>query len=428
VSFIPAADESDNENESAPERVTAVGVHAGEGVKDGRAVWVWRGDEGSRAPVSLPFPVHSVHAVRGGWPLLAVGTNGALAAISSSLQTTSLLQPRPKAVRVLAAGVVDAHAALAPRAVIVDDRGRAYVYALEASSVNAVAEGALAGPQLLAADVGPDGTISVIDATHRVHARTVASIVESATSSTSAAPAGVLLTHAATPAAIISLPSASRPLAAIATAHPSPAVALALPSPDLPAVLASVPISTAASTAITHLSVLSRNEADNTLVLGTVLAHPDQAADGAGRSVIHLVDVALPAGGVGLSLLVGSAARTAAVFKVGGAVHQNAGDRMVEAVAAALRASDAARAEKAFATWLEGEDKAAAGRQALIPESVGRKTLQAVFAAALTDGKKTGPYATKIVQTLVDRRAVTDSMWDGGVLLAGLVPAGDWVS
>jgi hypothetical protein len=197
-------------------------------------------------------------------------------------------------------------------------------------------------------------------------------------------------------------------------------------------VLASTPISTAATNTITHLAVIAR-PADGSVVLGTVLAHP--SADGSGRSVIHVADVSLPVGGVGLALLVGSAERTAAVFaKVGGAAAaQPAAERMTEAVSAALGsgAVDAvARAEKSFASWLEDEDKAmqSSGRRATIPEGVARKLVEAVFSAALQDGKRTGPYAGKVVQTLVDRKALNDAMYPGGVLLGALVPAADWVS
>ena len=406
--------------------MTAVAVQAGEGVKDGRTIWVWKGEDGEKKSVQLETPAHSVHCVRGGWPLIVVGANGGLVAVNSELEPKTLLKPKPKAARILAARVIDG---LAPRAVLIDERGRAHIYSLEVNDSRAdlVADGSVSSTPLLTADVGADGLLTAVDNANRVHSRTVKSIVE-ATPSTGS----VHLAHPTTPAAIVSLPSSSRPLAALAVPHPSPSVALVVPSPELPAVLASTPISTAATNSITHLAVIAR-PSDDSVVVGTVLSHP--GADGSGRSVIHVVDMALPVGGVGLALLVGSSERTASVFaKVGGAsAPLPAADRMIESVCATLRSGtvDAvARAEKAFTSWVEDEDKSmqSIGRHATIPEPIARKAIDAVFSTALKDGKKTGPYAAKIIQTLVDRKAVADGMWLEGVLLGALVPAADWVS
>lgn len=413
VSFVTA--ETEETGEASSSRVTAAVVD------NGRAVWVWSGEEGEKRSVSLETPAHSVHNVRGDWPLVVVGGDGSLSLLDSELKVTSLVQSR-KGARVHAAGVVD----VPLRVVVVDERGRAYVYTLDVTAPRAelLADAPLANTSVLAADVGSDGTLTAIDNANRVHTRTVKDIVDG----TPTQP-GLALAHPSTPAAIVSLPSSSRPLAALASPYPTPNVALVVPSHDLPAVLASTSVSSATDTKITHLAVLAR-PAPTHVILGTVLSHPGEEG---GRSVIHVADMILPAGGVGLALLVGSAARTAQVFKAAaGTTAQPTADKMLEAVSAALRTTspDAVpRAEKAFASWLDDEDKRASpAKRAAISESVVRRVLDAVFGAALTGDKKTGPYAAKIVQTLVDRKAVADSMWEGGVVLGALVPCADWRS
>lgn len=407
---------------SEGERVTAVVVHTGEGVRDACSVWVWVGEEGEKKSISLEGGAHSVHCVRGGWPLVVVGVNGGLSAISPDLEVKVLLKAKTKAARVLSAGVIDRPLGAEARAVIIDEKGRAHVYTLEIEDrAELVADGVLSSTPLLAADVGADGTLTAIDNSNRVHSRSVRSIVDG----TPGQP-GIPLAHPCTPAAIISLPSSSRTLAALAVPTPTPSVALVAPSHDLPAVLATTTISTASTTSITHLAVLARHS-DSHVVLGSVLSHP--GAEG-GRSAIHVSDVILPPGGVGLALLVGSAERTSSVFKVGSTTtSQPSAEKMLESVTAALNSGSPEsiqRAEKVFTSWMEDEDKAvqSSGRRAIVSEPITRRALDAVFSAA----KDNKGFASKIVQALVDRKAVNDNMWPDGVILGALVPASDWVS
>ncbi|KAL1413461.1 hypothetical protein Q8F55_001229 [Vanrija albida] len=438
VSFVPPAGEDDAMD--GGERVTAVGVHSGDGVRgEARALWVWCGDEGERKTVALETAVHSLHPTAGGWPLVAVGADGALALVSSDL-TVSPLARKDKAARTLAAAVVGR------RVAVVDQRGRARVYTIDGDRAELALDVALVPEHgLLAADINDDGVITAIDTLNRVHSRRVADL-ESARAGD-----GVPLAHPSTPAVALSLPVLSatpgRALAAIAVPSPSPTVALVVPSPELPAVLASTAISTAAATGITHLAVLARPGPTH-IVLGMVLAHPDAGSATAGRSVIHVSDIHLPPNGVGLSLLVGNAAKAGAVFSLPGASSlPQLAEKMVDAVTAALGDADVERAEKAFAAWLEAEDKSH-GPKAKPTEAVVRRLITAVFSTALPKKDKAdkeveavpaaaapkgklkapGPYAGKIVSTLVDRRVVTDAMWPGGLILAGLVPAGDWRS
>lgn len=426
-------------------RVTAVGVHSGDGVSgEGRGLWLWRGDEGERKVVSLSTAVHSLHPTNRGWPLLAVGVDGDLSLVSPELKVSSIAtRKEAKASRTLAAAVVGR------RVAVIDQRGRARVYTLGEGDRAELALDAGLTPDsvgLLAADVNDDGVITAIDTRNRVHSRRVADL------DAAGAADGVALAHPSTPAVALSLPqlaaTPSRSLAVVAVPSPSSSVALVAPSPELPAVLASTSVSTAANVGITHLAVLARPSATH-IVLGAVLAHPDAGSKTAGRSVIHLSDIHLPPNGVGLSLLVGNAAKAASVFNLPGSssVSQTA-EKMIGHVTAALAATDVERAEKAFATWIENEDKQH-GARSKPAEGVVRRLINAVFTAALpkkdkaekekeTDAaaapaglkpklKAAGPYAGKIITALVDRRVVTDSMWPGGVILAGLVPAGDWV-
>lgn len=414
MSFIQeSADE-----EGEPSRVTAVGIHSGEGVKgEGRGVWVWAGEEGEKRTIALEQPVQALHALNGGWPLLAVGAAASLHLISEDGSVQALQKPRGKA-RILASGVEG------KRAVLVDEHGRVYAFALDAGAPRAeLSADVTLGKEplsLLAASVG-GGVLTAIDGNNRVHVRRVAEL-ESGSGS-------IPLAHPCTPAAIVSLGMAGRPLAALAVPHPSPSVALTSPLPDLPAVLATQAISSG-TTQITHLAVLSHSAGQ--YALGTVLSHP--GSDGSGRSVIHVLDVSVPEGGIGLSSLIGSADATAAVFAQRSAPH-GAVDKMLEGLRTSLAANTPEKAEKGFQYWLDEEDKKAAAhahgggkRQAVVPESVVRRVVTAVFDAALEAKGKTKPYAGRIVAALAERRLLADDMYAGGLVLGALVPVGDWRS
>lgn len=415
----------ESESEEGSSRVTAVGIHSGEGVKgEGRGVWVWKGEEGEKRSIALEQPVQSLHALSGGWPLLAVGAAASLHLIQEDGSVQALQKPRGKA-RIIASGVEG------NRVVLIDEHGRVYAFSLDLGAGRAeLSADVTLGREplsLLAASVG-GGVLTAIDSNNRVHVRKVSDLETGSGS--------IPLAHPCTPAAIVSLGMAGRPLAALAVPHPSPSVALVSPLPDLPAVLATQAISSG-TTQITHLAVLA--QAPGTYTLGTVLAHP--SADG-GRCVIHVLDVSVPEAGIGLSSLIGSADATAAVFAQRTAPH-SAVDKMLDGLRTSLAANTPEKAEKAFHYWLDEEDKKVPGhgkRHASVPETVVRKVVAVVFDAALgvkekgdksdagkTEPKKArGPYAGRIVATLAERRLLSDDMYAGGLVLGALLPVGDW--
>lgn len=388
--------------------MTVAGVHSGEGVKgEGRALWVWRGDDGDKRSVQLESKVHSIHGQK--WPLLVVSADGGLSLLDDDLALHSLAKGMGKA-GTLAAGFSES------RATLVDERGRVFVYKVdtEARRADLSIEAALTKDhQLLAASV-QDDIISAIDNVHRMHSRRVSDLETLSE--------GVALSHPTTPAAVVSLPSKGRPLALLAVSYPQTGVALAVPSEDTPSVLANVPIGTSEGAQVTHLALISDSPR---LVLGAVLKQPGAN----GRSAIYTADITVPQAGVGLSHLLGSAGQTSDVFTSADAPSvPHAIEHMLENVDKALKVGDVDRAERAFSSFLDDEDKRTSGRRAVLTEPVVRRLLDIVFSHALQDGKKTGPYASKIVNTLVDRRAVHDNMYAGGIVVGALVPCTDWVS
>ncbi|GMK59580.1 hypothetical protein CspeluHIS016_0801860 [Cutaneotrichosporon spelunceum] len=373
LSFIPEDDEE--------KRVTAVGVTS---QKDGDEIWMWVGEEDKRSISANAVGVHG-----DAWPLVVVGSAGALSLLDAELQLTPLISTGSKAGKVLSSALVGS------RAVVVDDRGKTFVYTLdvEAGSASLLTEASSAGGYL-AASAGE--IVTVIDSNHRLHARKLSDILESADEVP-----GTALANPTTPLGVLSLPY-DRPVAALTTSHGGAGVTVVSASADLPAALATSHLSTGGSQ-VTNLAVLSTSP----LVLGAVQTH----AGSNGRSIIHTMDVALPPR-LGLAQLLGSATATADVFRLG---HQASGgaDKLLEAVASALKVGDAARAENTFASWLEDEEKRAPGRRFVIPESVARRLVDLVLSNKA--------YAGKIVHTLIDRRQLHEGLREGGVT-AALLP------
>ncbi|CAK9785466.1 hypothetical protein CC85DRAFT_330400 [Cutaneotrichosporon oleaginosum] len=370
LSFIPGDDDE--------ARVTVVGATS---EKEGGAIWIWVGEEDKR---SVKAGVVAIHGCM--WPLLVVGGTGALFLLDAELQLSALTTPKPKAGKVLSSALVGS------RAVIVDDRGKITVYALdlEAGSASLLAE-VTAASSYLAASAGE--VIAAIDSNHRLHARKLSEILENADESP-----GIAIANPTTPLGVLSLPY-ERPLAALTTSHDGAGVTIVSASADLPAALATSHLSTGGSQ-VTNLAVLSTFP----LVLGAVQTH----AGTNGRSIIHTMDVTLPPR-LGLAQLLGSATATADVLRLG---HQASGgaDKLLDAVSSALKAGEAARAENTFTTWLEDEEKRAPGRRFVIPESVARRLVDMVLVNK--------PYAGKIIHTLIDRRQLHEDMREGGVVTA----------
>ncbi|BEI79966.1 hypothetical protein CcaverHIS002_0104950 [Cutaneotrichosporon cavernicola] len=364
LSFVPEDDEE--------KRVTAVGVTS---QKDGDAIWVWVGEEDKRSVAADAIGIHGNE-----WPLLVVGSTGALSLLDVELQLTSLKSAGSKDGKVLSSALVGS------RLVVVDDRGKAIVYALdvEAGSASLLSEASSASGYL-AASAGE--IVTAIDSNNRLHARKLSEILESAEE----APGVALANPTTPPLGVLSLPY-ERPLAALTTSHGGAGVTIVSASADLPAALATSHLSTGGSQ-VTNLAVLSTSP----LVLGAVQTH----AGVNGRSIIHTMDVALPPR-LGLAQLLGSASATADVFRLAPQASGGA-DKLLDAVSTALKAGDAVRAESTFSTWLEDEEKRAPGRRFVIPERAWR-VVSSTW-RQLHEGMREGGVAAALLA--VDRRAVS---------------------
>ncbi|KAL7424115.1 hypothetical protein Q5752_001700 [Cryptotrichosporon argae] len=406
------------------ERVTAVAVEYGEGVKrgaGGRALWLWRGEEAAdKMVIELEAPCHSLQALEGAVPLVAV-TSAGLVLFDDELAPRALGYNTPGAV---VAARVTADKAGAVRAVLVCQDGNVHVIRVDDDDVRVVGTGSV-GRELVRADVSEDGTIVGIDSANRVHTTHTRDL------SASASPALALRAAAV---AVLALPSPTHPLALIPS---SSSLSLVIPTASLPAVLTTTPLASAGTVA--HLALVASSPAAGTYTVAAVVALD-------GRSVVYTADVAVPPAGVGLNLVLASRARSAQLFDLDADVGhpvdadgQGAAEMLAE-IGAALSAKDARAAEDRFAAWLKKQDEATqaqAHTKAVLPEPTVRRVVALVFGAAVSttakgegDGDErarvpTGVYADKIVRALVDRRAVSDGMLDGGLVLAGLVPVRD---
>jgi hypothetical protein len=160
------------------------------------------------------------------------------------------------------------------------------------------------------------------------------------------------------------------------------------------------------------------------------------SSEDGGRSVIYTCEITIPGKGIGLNALLGSQARTEEYISLPSASQAANGsiDRDED-----VREKCIAEIETALS---KGDTKAATARlndllsdqYATLPGSFVKKLIKLVFETALPElkgegeSKKRGPYASKIVSTLLARRLVNDEMINGGVVAAGLIPLGDWVS
>lgn len=106
----------------------------------------------------------------------------------------------------------------------------------------------------------------------------------------------------------------------------------------------------------------------------------------------------------------------------------------------------ASKAEAIWSEWIGTESEHWEGEGKMpVPEASVRRLVNVIFSAALpshadeevsqsettTDAPvvlRSGPYAAGIMRDLLARRALSDGLWNGGVVAAGLLPCCDWVS
>jgi hypothetical protein len=157
-----------------------------------------------------------------------------------------------------------------------------------------------------------------------------------------------------------------------------------------------------------------------------------------GRSVLYSCEVTIPQKGIGLNALLGSQARTEEYISLptSGSSTENTGvdrqaevrDKCLDEITTALTKGETKAATARLNDLLSGQDS-------VLPEQFVTKLVNVVFKAALPDfgkegeveSKKRGPYASKIMATLLQKGAVNDEMLKGGIVSAGLLPLADWV-
>jgi hypothetical protein len=157
-----------------------------------------------------------------------------------------------------------------------------------------------------------------------------------------------------------------------------------------------------------------------------------------GRSVLYSCEVTIPQKGIGLNALLGSQVRTGEYITLpitsdaqGTGVDRQAGarDKCLSEITAALGKGDTKTATSRLNDLLSGQD-------AVLPERFVTDLVNVVFGTALPDlgkevegeSKKRGPYASKMITTLLQRGVVNDEMIKGGVVSSALLPLSDWVS
>ncbi|WWD16075.1 hypothetical protein CI109_100500 [Kwoniella shandongensis] len=402
------------------ERVTLVG--------SGKEVWVWRGEEGEKEVVSLSSPVHDIHHLTSSpLPILAVSGSSKVQIhlLDPSFKSHPVSVPTSLGLSdtVLVSRIVSSTEELC-KLVLVDLVGKVVVLRVTYDDKRAerVSEGIIGeGKKLTFVDVSQDGVISALDGQSRLHCRDIRELSSSATQSP------IHLSHPPSTPALLSLPSAGKPLVLVPTPHPTPSLLLAIPLATLPTVLSSTSVSTfTASGSISHLSVLASR--GGVLTVGVVLSHKNSDGE-SGRSVIYTCEVGLPEKGVGMSMLLGTQTKSKMYLASESALGENksgaksaaekAEDEIISTITTNLKRKDVASAERAWTEW--------SAKQPVFSEKFVPRIVETIFSAALNDeGKQVGSYAGGVIRDLVKTRVVSDGMWKSGVVIDGLLPCGDW--
>ncbi|GFZ45721.1 hypothetical protein JCM24511_03450 [Saitozyma sp. JCM 24511] len=468
---VDEPDSADQNPSREPLRVTAVGV-VPQG-KDLPAVWIWEGEEGAEKRViklDHSSPVHSLHHLSSpSFPILCVSSTSEVSLLDSSFA------PHRKAdgdsTPLLATRVVDS----SPESsllVVVDARAQVVVQRIqhhgETVSAKEMSTGVLVSLQssrsLVAAEISETGIITAIDTLGLVISRDIKDL---------RSPSGRLPRYLSTPPhpCLLPLPSKGQPLVLLPSSAPA-AILLTTPSPEVASILSESPLSSLSpSGSISQLAILAR-PTPNSFIIGFVVLHSHSDGE-SGRSIIYTCEVTVPAKGVGLNALLGTQARTAKYFSTAREVEPaklqraagagaGASDRearceaIVNEIEAALSTSAspegseanaherASKAEAIWSEWIGTESEQWEGEGKMpVPEASVRRLVNVIFSAALpshadegvsqsettTDAPvvlRSGPYAAGIMRDLLARRALSDGLWNGGVVAAGLLPCCDW--
>lgn len=227
-------------------------------------------------------------------------------------------------------------------------------------------------------------------------------------------------------AAPLSLPIPGRPVSLFAVSEPEPTVLLVSSSAEAVAVLQALPLSSILPTTaakITHLANVG-GSAPGTFTIALTVTQTE-----GGRTGIYTTEIAVPEKGVGMNLLLGTQRATAQYF--GPEKHHRAStfDHLITGFTQTIPDGSAM---SAFEAWLQVAEKSSPANVAFhLPESQAKAVISAVFDAALEkteEGyRKTGVYASDIVQLLLRKKWINDEMYARGVVNA-LVQLEDWVS
>lgn len=202
-------------------------------------------------------------------------------------------------------------------------------------------------------------------------------------------------------------------------------ILLVASSTEAVAVLQALPLSSILPTTqaqITHLANVGLS-APGTFTIALTVTQTE-----GGRTGVYTTEVTVPDKGVGMNLLLGTQRATAQYF--GSEKHHRAStfDHLITGFAQTILDGSAMGA---FEAWLQVAEKSSPANVAFhLPEAQAKAVISAVFDAALEkteEGyRKTGVYASDIVQLLLRKKWVNDEMYPGGVVNA-LVQLEDWV-
>lgn len=158
-----------------------------------------------------------------------------------------------------------------------------------------------------------------------------------------------------------------------------------------------------------------------------------------GRSVLYSCEITISQKGIGLNALLGSHARTEEYITLPtatSAVQSTGIDRQADGrtkclseITSALRKSETKAATSRLSDLLSGQDT-------VLPERFVTDLVNVVFKAALPgleqeaegESRKRGPYASKMITTLLQKGVINDEMLRGGVVANALLPLADWVN
>jgi hypothetical protein len=226
-------------------------------------------------------------------------------------------------------------------------------------------------------------------------------------------------------AAPLSLPVPGRSISLFAVSDPEPTILLVASSAEAVAVLQALPLSSilpSTAAVITHLANVG-SSAPGTFTIALTVTQTE-----GGRSGIYTTEVAVPEKGVGMNLLLGTQRATAQYFGPERHHRPSTFDHLITGFAQTIPDGSAMAA---FEAWLQVAEKSSPANVAYhLPETQAKVIISAVFNAALQkteEGyRKTGVYASDIVQLLLRKKWVNDEMYPSGVVNA-LVQLEDWV-